>query len=77
MERERTVPGDIDPPPLDIYRVFEKIEAGCLLLSPSEVQCVEDELRQYTDAGSTPERDRPVAEQILAEFPSVSHGESS
>lgn len=65
MELEVQAPADTDPPPIAVYRVFEKLEAGTHRFSQCERQCLRDELHQYVGAMETPERDRPVAEQLL------------
>ncbi|TYL37913.1 hypothetical protein CV102_14395 [Natronococcus pandeyae] len=68
MESEVRSPADTDPPPLAVYRVFEKLEAGTHRFSQRERRCLRDELRQCVAAAETPDRDRPIAERLLVEL---------
>ncbi len=65
MELEARAPADTNPPPVAVYRVFEKLEAGTHRFSRCERQCLRDELDRYAEAADTPERDRPIAERLL------------
>lgn len=65
MELEAQAPAETDPPPLDVYRIFEKLEGGIHWFSQRECQCLRNELSQYAEEKSTPDRDKPITEQIL------------
>lgn len=54
-----------DTPSVDVYRVFDKLEAGTHRFTRRECRCLRDELEQYVEARDTPERDRPTAKRIL------------
>lgn len=68
MELEAQAPADTDAPPVALYRVFEKLEAGTYRFSQREYDCLRDEVREYVECAETPERDRPVAERLLDEL---------
>lgn len=65
MELEARSPAETDPPPVAVYRVFEKLETGTHRFSRCERRCLRAELCQHAEAMDTPERDRPLATQIL------------
>lgn len=68
IEMELRVPEETDPPDPDLFRVFEKVEAGTYRFSEDERQCIETELRGYADARDTPERDLSVVERVVDRF---------
>lgn len=59
---------DADRPPADVYRLFEKLEAGSHRFTPAERRRLRTELARYAEARDTPERDRPVARRLEARF---------
>lgn len=65
MELEAQAPTDTDPPPLEVYRVFEKLETSIHWFSQREGKCLRTELSQYDEAIDTPDHDKPITEQIL------------
>lgn len=65
IELEAQAPADTDPPPITVYRVFEKLEAGTHQFSRYERQGLRDELHKYAEAMNTPERDQPIVERLL------------
>lgn len=65
IELEAKAPGDTDPPPLEVFRVFEKLEADHPRLTSSERRCLCRELRRYVEGVNTPERDESVARSLL------------
>ena len=65
IELEAKAPGDTEPPPMEVFEVFEKLEAGEPQFTSSERQYLCRELRRYADAVNTPERDEPVARSLL------------
>ena len=65
IELEAKAPGETEPPPIEVFQVFEKLEADELRLTSSERQCLCSELRRYVDGVNTPERDESVARSLL------------
>jgi len=65
IEMESRAPESTDPPSLAVYQVFEKLDTGTRRFTEHEHRCIRDELRRYADAEDTPDRDKPVAENIL------------
>lgn len=64
MELEARSP-EADPPSVDVYRIFDKLEAGTHWFTRRECRRLRDELEGYVGARDTPERDRPTARAIL------------
>ena len=65
IELELHVPEGTEPPAVELFRAFEKVEAGTYRFTEDERECVEDELRRYADTGESPDRDAPVAERVV------------
>ena len=68
IELEAKAPGETEPPPLEAFRLFEKLEAGELRFSSRERRCLCRELRRYVDAVTVPERDESVVRSLLETF---------
>ncbi|MFC4988923.1 hypothetical protein [Saliphagus infecundisoli] len=64
MELEARSP-ETDPPSMDVYRIFDKLEAGTHWFTRQECRRLRDELDRYVDARDTPDRDRPTARRLL------------
>lgn len=54
-----------DPPPIEGYRTFEKLEAGTYTFTWRERCWLCAELGRYVEARHTPERDRSLARAVL------------
>lgn len=65
IEMELCVPKDAEPPAIEVFHVFEKLEAGTYQFSEAERQCIREELRRYANARDTPERDVSVIERVV------------
>ena len=65
IELEAKAPGETGPPPIELFQVFEKLEAGEPRLTSSERRYLCRELCRYVDAVSTPQRDEPVARSLI------------
>ncbi|MHC3439444.1 DUF7853 family protein [Natrialbaceae archaeon A-gly3] len=65
IELEAKAPGETEPPPMEVFQVFEKLEAGEPRLTSSERRCLCRELRRYVEGVNTPERDESVARTLL------------
>ena len=65
IEMELYVPDETDPPAIEVFKVFEKVEAGTYRFSEAERRCIAEELRRYADARDTPESDVPVVEGVF------------
>lgn len=59
---------EADPPSVDIYRVFDKLEAGTHWFTSRECRLLREELGRYAEARDTPDRDRPTARRLLDHF---------
>ncbi|AGB38915.1 DUF7853 family protein [Natronococcus occultus] len=68
LELEANAPAATDPPSPAVYRAFDKLDHGCVRFTRRERHRLCEAVRQYADAAETPERDRPIAERVLAEL---------
>lgn len=68
IELEQRSPTSTDPPPLEVFHAFDKLEAGEHLFTPAELRQMRRELRRYLErtGGSSPDREtaRRVVEAI-------------
>ncbi|MFC4551565.1 MULTISPECIES: hypothetical protein [Halorussus] len=67
IERERTAenPTGIDPPPLEVYRAFETLDAGESRFTAGQLEAVQDVLGTYQRSTDWWELERSTLEQLL------------
>lgn len=65
LESERRSPTTVEPPPIEVFDAFEKIEAGESDFTAREVRFVRAELRRYVAGPAGPPPDRAVAERVI------------
>ena len=66
MELEARAPVDAEPPPIEVFRIFEKIEAGVEQFSPKELQHLAEELSRYTERSEAPSQDRSTTQRLCS-----------
>lgn len=54
-----------NPPPITVYRVFDKVEAGTERFKPTELRSLREELASYRESGDVPERDARSVDELL------------
>ena len=62
LEARSTEP---DPPSVDIYRIFDKLEGDTHWFTSRECRLLREKLGRYAEARDTPDRDRPTARRLL------------
>lgn len=65
IELEQRSPSTTDPPPLEVFHAFEKLEAGEHLFTPSELRRMRRELRRYLERTGGAGADRQAAQQVI------------
>lgn len=65
IELEERSPSTADPPPLEVFQAFDKLEAGEHLFTPTELRRMRTELRQYIKRTDGPGQDRQAARRVI------------
>lgn len=65
IEKEATDPDSSDPPPLSVYKVFEKLENESTRFTSHERKSISLVLEDALDDDDLPERDRTAMERMI------------
>lgn len=65
IELEQRSPATVDPPPLEVFQAFDKLEAGEHLFTPTELRRMRSELRRYLERTNGTGPDRVTARRVI------------
>ena len=67
IEQEQTArnAASIDPPPLEVFQAFDRLDTGETCFTTAQLEAVEDVLATYHHATDEWETERPQLEQLL------------
>ena len=65
MEQEAIAPVETDPPPLSVFRVYEKLETGKHRFTPTELRQIHYELLSYLHRPNLPNQDYSLTKALI------------